>query len=828
MSRLKVKLRGAILAEVHLENDRQYVAGRKEDCDIRLQPEKGISREHFRLSLAEGIWQVDLLARFGDIINQGTKVNTLKLQHGTQFSVPPYEFEFLEGVMEGNKPSPKPRTAISPTTDLQSVRQFGEVHSSVNIPSPSSEASGDIADIMNEVSPLDGAIEGAQAESTFEAPNENTGTVEKTIVGVAPSVPYLKVIGKDGLPKEMLRLEGGNSWVAGRDTTCSIQIKDARVSRRQFEIRKISGQYMVIDLGSVNGTLLNGTPISAEEPVSIKSGDAILVLDNLYYFELHDPDFKHRLEGVYVPPAPPPEAIGAEGGIGDGSAEISQLMSSQSESQSVDVENILKNIPAVPNAFVENQEEPSRPNETPQEIPQTKSESPDPIPEISAQQAYSGTIDSSQVPQIYQPPVGASAYQNPSGGAAYQAYQSQAPYVGPFPGADASGGVPGFGDLGSPPPSNSNNKKILRLALVLVVTLIVGYIVYDEMFAAKKENKPNPQAAQQNGGDGFKPLTSFDALTEAEKSQVAEFFNQAKNLCGQEKYHECKQRIDSIHAILPEGYQDSKKLLERAVGFIDAEEFQRKEEERQKASAEDKAAIDKVVAECRKLINPKITLAEVETCLAEADRRNPTDPGVTGLKTEASNIESNRKLDDEEKERFRDQAKILEKKFKDAEEIHRNGFAFKAMEAYRKVVKAEDLPDPKKLRAKSEERIVAIREKIEAKTKSRIDEAEKSYKEGQLKEAILSLREALYYDPNNKNLKDKIEQYISDLAGQLKQVYTEAMLEEHFGNIEGGDGRPGAVEKLDEIVHRDIKDGEYYRKAMTKLLNLQRRKPSAN
>lgn len=819
MSRLKVKLRGTVLAEVHLENDRQYVAGRKEDCDIRLQPEKGISREHFRLSFSEGMWQVDLLARFGDIINQGTKVNTLKLQHGTQFSVPPYEFEFLEGPVEVAKPSPKVRTAVSPTTDLQSVRQFGEVHSRVNISAPQTDGPGDIAQIMNEVAPIDGAM--------VEPPSENTGTVEKTIVGVAASVPYLKVIGKDGLPKEMLRLEGGNSWVAGRDATCSIQIKDARVSRRQFEIRKISGQYMVIDLGSVNGTLLNGTPISSTEPVSIKSGDAILVLDNLYYFELHDPGFKHRLEAAYVPPAPPPEAMG-EGEFGDEAAEISQLMSAKPETQILDAENILNNVPDLPNVFSENSEDRLQNVNAAQEIPQMQQMQPDPIPEISAQQAYSGAVNESQVPQVYQGPAGASAYQAPIGGAPYQAYQSQAPYGGPIPGGGVPGDIPGFGDMAQPPPPDANNKKVLRLVLVLAVTVILGYVVYDEMFAEKKDVKAPSPVAQQPGGEGFKPLTSFDALTEAEKSQVAEFFNQAKNLCGQEKYHECKQRIDSIHAILPEGYQDSKKLLERAVGFIDAEEFQRKEEERQKAIAEDKAAIDKIVEECRKLINPKVTLAEVEECLAEADRRNPTDAGVTGLKTEASNIESERRLKDEEKERYREQARILEKKFKDAEEIHRNGFAFKAMEAYRKVVDSEDLPDPKKLRAKSEERIAAIREKIELKTKERIDEAEKSYKEGQLKEAILALREALYYDPNNKILKDKIDQYVSDLAGQLKQVYTEAMLEEHFGNIEGGDGRPGAIEKLDEIVRRDIKDGEYYRKAMTKLLNLQRRKPSAN
>ena len=47
MARLKVRLRGKTVYDVALTEDRSYVAGRKEDCDIVLQPEKGISREHF-------------------------------------------------------------------------------------------------------------------------------------------------------------------------------------------------------------------------------------------------------------------------------------------------------------------------------------------------------------------------------------------------------------------------------------------------------------------------------------------------------------------------------------------------------------------------------------------------------------------------------------------------------------------------------------------------------------------------------------------------------------------------------------------------------------
>ena len=45
MPRLKISLRGAQISDIGLQLDREYIGGRKENCDIRLQAEKGISRE---------------------------------------------------------------------------------------------------------------------------------------------------------------------------------------------------------------------------------------------------------------------------------------------------------------------------------------------------------------------------------------------------------------------------------------------------------------------------------------------------------------------------------------------------------------------------------------------------------------------------------------------------------------------------------------------------------------------------------------------------------------------------------------------------------------
>ncbi len=241
MSRLKVMLRGATISEIGLQPEKEYIGGRKDGSDIRLQAEKGISREHFKLKFIDGRWNVQAVSRFGDVFSMGQKIEQVFLDHGQSFQIPPYEFQLLE----------------VPDSDV------------------------------------------AAAGKTNAVPfNEN----DKTIIGVSPQVPYIKIVNSNGDIREMLRLEVGEVWVAGRDPSCQISIPDQRVSRRQFEIHKVNGNYTVIDLASVNGTFLNGSPISSTDPQSLKSGDVLTVLDNTMYFELHDPNFKYKIEKIEVPP----------------------------------------------------------------------------------------------------------------------------------------------------------------------------------------------------------------------------------------------------------------------------------------------------------------------------------------------------------------------------------------------------------------------------------------------------------------------------------------------------------------------------------------------
>jgi pSer/pThr/pTyr-binding forkhead associated (FHA) protein len=60
--------------------------------------------------------------------------------------------------------------------------------------------------------------------------------------------------------------------VLGRSRECDVRIPDANVSRRHAELRHEEDAWWIVDLGSTNGTLLNGKRAARER---LSGGDTI-------------------------------------------------------------------------------------------------------------------------------------------------------------------------------------------------------------------------------------------------------------------------------------------------------------------------------------------------------------------------------------------------------------------------------------------------------------------------------------------------------------------------------------------------------------------------
>ncbi len=81
------------------------------------------------------------------------------------------------------------------------------------------------------------------------------------------------------------RLVIANAGVTiGRSRQCDIVLDDPNVSRRHAEVQPRGGAWIVTDLGSTNGTLVNRRPIA--EPAQLSGGDEIEIGNSLILFEL--------------------------------------------------------------------------------------------------------------------------------------------------------------------------------------------------------------------------------------------------------------------------------------------------------------------------------------------------------------------------------------------------------------------------------------------------------------------------------------------------------------------------------------------------------------
>jgi pSer/pThr/pTyr-binding forkhead associated (FHA) protein len=75
---------------------------------------------------------------------------------------------------------------------------------------------------------------------------------------------------------------GEHTTSLGRNSDCTVSLADPRASRRHAEIRPTADGFVIADLGSMNGTLVNGTAI--KERV-LHDGDEISVGATVLRFE---------------------------------------------------------------------------------------------------------------------------------------------------------------------------------------------------------------------------------------------------------------------------------------------------------------------------------------------------------------------------------------------------------------------------------------------------------------------------------------------------------------------------------------------------------------
>src|SRR5205085_7304071 len=94
----------------------------------------------------------------------------------------------------------------------------------------------------------------------------------------------------------------------GRNADSSIVFTGGRASRRHAEIRRDGADYLLSDLGSSNGTLVNGQRLTA--PHRLRHGDTFEIGDDAFRFDAPAPAVdKTLMVTPAVLSAPPTEPV---------------------------------------------------------------------------------------------------------------------------------------------------------------------------------------------------------------------------------------------------------------------------------------------------------------------------------------------------------------------------------------------------------------------------------------------------------------------------------------------------------------------------------------
>jgi tetratricopeptide (TPR) repeat protein len=268
MAQLRVRLHGEEVSNIQLESGSEYIAGRAGDAQIVLNGERGISRQHLKFYEKDGVWVCQALSKFVKIQKGGEAHDVVSLTEPCVFSVPPYEFHF-DTQFENRAPEAQEEDSVN----KENLPAFYQPR-----------------------------IEAPQLHSEGQADSQNIlGGNDATQAGmVITLVPYLKISYPNTADDEILKLEG-SLWVAGRDPGCEIPIDSPHVSRKHFELTKTKEGFFVTDLGSSNGTSVNGQRIPPHEPTRVDSGDEVSVKNVVMSFEIRDTNFANRLSSLPAP-----------------------------------------------------------------------------------------------------------------------------------------------------------------------------------------------------------------------------------------------------------------------------------------------------------------------------------------------------------------------------------------------------------------------------------------------------------------------------------------------------------------------------------------------
>ena len=310
-----------IIQKYKLDTSKKYIIGRSSSCDIHLDSTLGVSRKHAKLTYSEPEWILENISITNSIISQETPVKILPLKINSKFSIKDFDFIFVTQD-EGNEALEESIIELESNMDKNSDSTSEAKEKEQNVTPPQEhDAKEEGEDAyhfetpppINEERPLGEppSLDDAQSTNEDQLINEEQSADEdnqiqedeqdlsqkkeahldellsftsppdqdfedKTMIEIKPLKAHITIQQGKKTTKEKSEIHT-DSWIVGRDGECNTTIKSNTLSRFHFEITKKQAEYWITDLGSTNGTKLNGKRLKEKYSKKLKSGDTIKI-----------------------------------------------------------------------------------------------------------------------------------------------------------------------------------------------------------------------------------------------------------------------------------------------------------------------------------------------------------------------------------------------------------------------------------------------------------------------------------------------------------------------------------------------------------------------
>ncbi len=312
--RLEVFQNGELLRTIPFEGQELWL-GRDEECVIRLD-DRAISRKHALIrSTSNGI-EFEKKSKFGMARLNGKETDHALIQGGERLELGSFEIRFVkEGAgqtrqVQQEAPAMVTQPAITETALPDSEVLEADASVEENPFEPASREpdafSPDGADPFQE--PDHGpAPSGATRSFDFAEVDQDGATrvFKSTSRAMKPILEF-----GDGTASMGFYEIVDEEIAIGRSQKCHVVLEDKRSSRKHAIIILKNDKYRLKDLGSANGTLLNGERVDEQE---LHSGDVIRIGDTQFTFKMVQSDYEQKKAEFFQVPQEPESPVMADG-----------------------------------------------------------------------------------------------------------------------------------------------------------------------------------------------------------------------------------------------------------------------------------------------------------------------------------------------------------------------------------------------------------------------------------------------------------------------------------------------------------------------------------